>query len=182
MKHLRFGESATVPRKQARRCPFCKASFLPQYQDQKFCKPQHRKNYGARLRREAEAEKKLASSRTCRYCQLPFVAKKKNQEFCSADHRRAFWKHGVLPFEKLMATVQSRVAAPLRALIAELTVRVVELEAWADLSARLGVPHDEFPIRATPAISAAARMVAPDLDGSQERIAVLSRRGGGAAA
>lgn len=102
---------------------------MPMYAGQKFCKPQHRKNHGNRLRRAAESKKKEASGGTCRYCQLPFVAKKPNQEFCSPDHRKAFWKHGTLPFEKLMATVEARIAAPLRLRVAEMEARINVVES-----------------------------------------------------
>jgi len=111
---LRVGESAPV-RRQFQKCPFCQERFIPQYLGQKFCTPQHRKNYGNRLRRQKLAEKKLKKGRTCRYCNLAFVAKKRNQEFCCPEHQKAFWKHGVMPFEKLMATVNAQLVAPLRA-------------------------------------------------------------------
>lgn len=45
-------------------------------------------------------------SRRCRYCKAVFYPTQKKQVFCTEDHQKAFWKHGALPFEKLMARVE----------------------------------------------------------------------------
>lgn len=53
--------------------------------------------------------------RKCRLCKLTFKPTDKNpanaagQEFCCPGHRKDFWKHGALPFDKLMAKIEKRV-------------------------------------------------------------------------
>ena len=90
-------------------------------------------------------------------CRVRFRKKNKRQAFCSKAHKESFYRRGQFPFDRMADEIMKRVATE----IAPLRARVAELEAWADLSARLGVPHDDFPICATPALSAAARIAAP---------------------
>ena len=134
--------------------------------------------------------KKSYPPRKCNYCKGLFVPFQSHQKFCCENHQKLYWKYGTIPFEKLARRLENRFdeeVAPLRA-------RVVELEAWVDLSARLGVPHDDFPIRSTPALSAAARIAAPKfadpeadepacIDWAEiDRNRATRQRGGGAAA
>ena len=44
--------------------------------------------------------------RRCRYCKGIFTPIQRTQVFCSAKHQKAFWKHGAMPFEKLLAQVE----------------------------------------------------------------------------
>jgi|ERR1035441_1822912 hypothetical protein len=52
--------------------------------------------------------------RPCRFCKLEFKPTTKNpknadeQEFCCAAHRKEFWKHGKLPFQKLLLRIEKR--------------------------------------------------------------------------
>jgi hypothetical protein len=52
--------------------------------------------------------------RPCRLCKLIFKPAGKNpknadeQEFCCAAHRKEFWKHGALPFRKLLLRMEKR--------------------------------------------------------------------------
>lgn len=64
---------------------------------------------------------------TCRYCRRPFRIKKKNQQFCTPEHRKLFWKHGSLPFEKLWAQIENKIAAALGPLVSR--IEVLELRA-----------------------------------------------------
>lgn len=102
-------------RRHQKRCPFCKEIFTPMYEDQKYCKPQHRKNHNARQARAAKKQEAEPASRQCRYCSLPFVPIRPNQTFCSRAHNKAFWQHGTLPFEKLVLKIDRDLVAPLRA-------------------------------------------------------------------
>jgi hypothetical protein len=52
--------------------------------------------------------------RKCRLCKLTFKPSGKNpknaaeQDFCCPAHRKEFWKHGALPFQKLMHRLEKR--------------------------------------------------------------------------
>ena len=80
--------------------------------------------------------------RLCRFCKLIFKPKGKNpanaaeQEFCTAAHRKEFWRHGALPFEKLMGKIEKRVREIAREEIEQITeIATAELRSFdrADL-------------------------------------------------
>lgn len=60
----------------------------------------------------------------CRYCKGLFDPIQPTQDFCKPEHRKAFWKHGALPFDKLLVRIDKE------------TRRIVR-EEFAALEARL---------------------------------------------
>lgn len=99
-------------------CLFCKESFIPKIEGQRFCSDNHRKAQWKRDHAKPKSGAVVKSS--CRYCHRPFTKNKPNQEFCCGDHRAAFWKHGSLTYEQIWAQFERKIAAELAPLRARL--------------------------------------------------------------
>ena len=77
--------------------------------------------------------------RLCRLCKLEFKPTTKNaknadgQDFCTPAHRKEFWKHGKLPFQKLMIRIEKRLREIVREETDDLRTRIAALEenSWA---------------------------------------------------
>jgi len=62
----------------------------------------------------AKAPKDPYRFRPCLLCRAKFKPTTKvteradSQKFCCPNHRKEYWKHGALPFDKLMARIEKR--------------------------------------------------------------------------
>lgn len=98
-------------------------------------------------------------TRTCGYCKGKFDVDPKfpHKKFCSDTHRKLAHRYGALSIgkiaERTMRDARKMLEAelmPLRDQLQKISDRLDALEAWVDLSARIGEPHDSFPIRYVP--------------------------------
>jgi hypothetical protein len=70
--------------------------------------------------------------RKCRFCKLLFKPAGKDrgnaqkQEFCTAAHRKEFWKHGGLPYQKLLDKLEKAVVKILDNRIREIVREEIE--------------------------------------------------------
>jgi hypothetical protein len=71
--------------------------------------------------------------RKCRFCKLLFKPTGKDrgnaqkQEFCTAAHRKEFWKHGGLPYQKLLDKLEKAVVKILNDRIREVVREEIKL-------------------------------------------------------
>lgn len=78
--------------------------------------------------------------RHCRLCKAVFKPAGKNpgnaekQEFCCAAHRKEFWKHGALPFHKLMDRVERRVREIVKEEVREIVADEVSRQAGSAIT------------------------------------------------
>ena len=102
---------------------------------------------------------KTPETRLCGYCKGKFGVDPKfpHKKFCSDTHRKLAHRYGALSIgkiaERTMRDARKMLEAelmPLRDQLQKISDRLDALEAWVDLSARIGEPHDSFPIRYVP--------------------------------
>lgn len=71
-------------------------------------------------------------TKRCRYCKAVFYPTQKTQVFCSEDHQKSYWKHGALPFDKLMARVEKETRRIVREEFAALAAQLQHTETRND--------------------------------------------------
>jgi hypothetical protein len=70
--------------------------------------------------------------RKCRFCKLTFKPSGKDrgnaqkQEFCTPAHRKEFWKHGGLPYQKLLDKLEKAVTKILNERMREICREEIE--------------------------------------------------------